>query len=139
MTTMSLQQAFSMLIQFRDEIKKHSNEEIFSFFDFCVRNLEGTTSQNFQDLFALFKLKEKKRGYFVEFGAGDGIDSSNTYLLETKYEWNGIVAEPAKIRHDDLRKNRSCAIEFRCVWSKSGETVVFNEARNPDVATIDAF
>jgi hypothetical protein len=118
MTTMSLQQAFSMLIQFRDQIKRNAGDEIFSFFDFCVRNLDGTKSQNFQDLFALFKLNGKKRGYFVEFGVGDGIDSSNTYLLETKYEWNGLVAEPAKARHDDLRKNRNCAIEFRCVWKQ---------------------
>jgi len=139
MTTMSLQQAFSMLVQFRDQIKQNAGNEIFSFFDFCVRNLDGTTSQNFQDLFALFKLKEKKRGYFVEFGAGDGIDSSNTHLLETKYEWNGILAEPAKARHVDLRKNRNCAIDFHCVWSTSGETVTFNEARDPNLATIDSF
>ena len=81
----------------------------------------------------------KSVGIFVEFGVGDGIDSSNTYLLETKYEWSGLVAEPARARHDDLRKNRNCAIEFRCVWSKSGETVMFHEARHVDLSTIDAF
>jgi len=139
MPTMSLQQAFSLLIQFRYQIKQNAGNELFSFFDFCVRKLDGSKSQNFQDLFALFMLNEKRRGYFVEFGVGDGIESSNTYLLETKYEWNGIAAEPAKARHDVLRRNRNCAIESRCVWSRSGETLMFNEARAPDLSTIDAF
>jgi FkbM family methyltransferase len=139
MTTMTFQEALSMLIQFRDQIKQNAGNETASFLDFCVRNLDGTTSMNFQELFALFRLNRKTRGYFVEFGAGDGIDASNTYLLETRYEWTGIVAEPAKTRHDALRRNRNCAMDFRCVWSRSGETVMFNEPRLPDLSTIDVF
>ncbi len=33
-------------------------------------------------------------GYFVDIGAFDGINISNTYKLETELEWNGICIEP---------------------------------------------
>ena len=33
----------------------------------------------------------KKSGYFIEFGATNGIDHSNSYLLETRFNWGGII------------------------------------------------
>jgi len=49
---------------------------------------------------------------FFDFGATDGIELSNSYLLETNYGWNGIVAEPAKDWHASLRRNRQCSVEL---------------------------
>jgi len=77
----------------------------------AVKIKDKTKSENLQDLLVLIKLNFKKRGFFVEFGAGNGIDFSNTYLLEKKYLWNGIICEPAKIFHNKLKKNRRCFIE----------------------------
>jgi FkbM family methyltransferase len=37
--------------------------------------------------------KNKRKGYFVDIGAYDGIAMSNTYLLEKEYEWKGICVE----------------------------------------------
>ena len=54
-------------------------------------------SQLRQDLFVLNELDFKENGYFVEFGATDGIKLSNSYLLEKSFNWNGILAEPARI------------------------------------------
>ncbi len=34
--------------------------------------------------------KFKKDGFFVEVGATDGVEISNTYFLETEYNWKGI-------------------------------------------------
>ena len=39
-------------------------------------------------------------GFFVEFGATNGIDLSNSYLLQSKYYWTGILAEPARCWRD---------------------------------------
>ena len=96
-------------------------------------------SQIGQDVFALYILNWKKGGFFVEFGATNGIDLSNTYLLEKDYGWNGILAEPAKIWHEDLVRNRTAAIEFDCVWSKSGETINFTSTREAEFSTISSF
>jgi FkbM family methyltransferase len=75
----------------------------------------------------------------VEFGATNGVDLSNTYLLETKFGWTGILAEPARVWHDALVTNRKCCISFDCIWSKSHEELEFNEVGAADLSTIDVF
>jgi FkbM family methyltransferase len=96
-------------------------------------------SQLNQDMFVLSELGFKRDGYFVEFGATNGLDLSNTHLLETEMGWTGILAEPAKIWSEDLAKNRNCHIDYDCVWSKSGEVLEFNEVNAAELSTIDTF
>jgi FkbM family methyltransferase len=102
----------------------------------AVKIKDKTKSENFQDLLVLVKLNFKKRGFFVEFGAGNGIDYSNTYLLEKKYLWNGIICEPAKIFHNKLKKNRRCFIEKDAIWHSSNNFLEFNEDKNPHFSHI---
>jgi FkbM family methyltransferase len=92
-----------------------------------------------QDIFVLSELDCKTGGYFVEFGATNGVDLSNTYLLETKFGWTGILAEPAWVWQDALKANRNCHISFDCVWSKSHELLPFNQASAAELSTIDTF
>jgi FkbM family methyltransferase len=102
--------------------------------------MEGSSkAQLKQDIFVLSELDCKTGGYFVEFGATNGVDLSNTYLLETKFGWTGILAEPAKVWHDALVANRKCCISFDCIWSKSHEELEFNEVGAADLSTIDVF
>ena len=84
-----------------------------------------TTSQLGQDRWVLQQTQNKLYGYFVEFGAVDGITLSNTYALEKNYFWNGIVAEPNPMHHEALRRNRSCNISTKCVYTESGATLSF--------------
>jgi len=107
------------------------------FLAYCATNLGQSHAQLFQDLLVLFTHNEKRNGYFVEFGATDGVSSSNTLLLERNYGWRGIVAEPGRRWHRALRQNRSCAIEERLVWSKSGEALQFNETTEAELSTIN--
>ncbi len=92
-----------------------------------------------QDLFVLSELGFKRDGYFVEFGATNGVDSSNTYLLEKEFGWRGILAEPAKCWHEALRANRECHIETDCVWRHSGQVLAFSEQDNGEFSTIDSY
>ena len=46
-----------------------------------------------QDKFVLNVLKNKKNGYFLEIGSNHPININNSYLLETKYDWKGIMVE----------------------------------------------
>lgn len=95
-------------------------------------------SQLRQDLFVLDSLGFKRNGYFVEFGATDGKQFSNTFILEEQFGWNGILAEPAKIWHAELRRNRSKAIiDTRCVWRISGDSIQFAETPIPELSSIN--
>jgi FkbM family methyltransferase len=88
----------------------------------------NSKSQFLQDLIALSLLEFKKNGYFVEFGATDGVKFSNTYLLEKSFSYSGILSEPAKMYHAALKTNRDAIIDTRCVWSESDGEVQFSES-----------
>ncbi|MDX2485149.1 MAG: FkbM family methyltransferase [Pseudodonghicola sp.] len=105
----------------------------------CFEQLEVSRSQLRQDLFALSQTGFKHGGFFVEFGATDGIDLNNSYLMETQYGWSGILAEPAQGWHANLRANRSAIIDSRCVWRASGEKLQFTEAPRGENSAISSF
>lgn len=46
-----------------------------------------------QDLFVLSVNNNKNDGYFLEIGSNHPIDHNNTYLLENKYNWKGLMVE----------------------------------------------
>lgn len=96
-------------------------------------------SQMKQDIFVQSILGFKQNGYFVEFGATDGITWNNTLMLEKNFGWNGILSEPAKSYQPGLAKNRSCAIENYCVWSESNQVLEFNETTDVYLSTLDQF
>ena len=96
-------------------------------------------SQIGQDRFVLHELGFKRGGFFVEFGATNGIDFSNTYLLERDYGWTGILAEPAICWHEALAKNRAAKIDRRCVWSRSAENLIFKEVQEAVLSTLATF
>ena len=89
--------------------------------------LKDSRAQFRQDLFVMGELGFKQGGYFVEFGATNGVDLSNTYLLEQEFAWTGILAEPARCWHEPLRANRACAVDTHCVWSHTGLHLGFVE------------
>lgn len=93
-------------------------------------------SQFGQDLFVLAALDFPKFGYFVEFGAADGKEISNTFLLEKEFQWMGILAEPAKVWRKHLIRNRKAHIETRCVYSETGKWLEFQESKK--FATLSA-
>lgn len=104
-----------------------------------INLLQTSKSQFHQDLLVLSQLDFKPNGYFVEFGASNGIHLSNTYLLEKQFGWTGILAEPARCWHPQLRQNRSAHIDSDCVWSDSSSTLNFRETDIPDLSTISKF
>jgi FkbM family methyltransferase len=102
-----------------------------------IKNFSLSRSELAQDLFVLSEFNFKRNGFFVEFGATNGIESSNSYLLEKEFGWKGILAEPAKIWHNELGKNRNVFIEKDCVWKLSNKSLIFNEVQFPKLSTIN--
>jgi len=101
--------------------------------------LRNSRSQLLQDIFVLSQLNFKRNGFFVEFGATDGVALSNTYLLEKNYGWKGILAEPSVRWHAALEGNRRCFIEESCVWKESGLSLSFKETAEAELSTITDF
>lgn len=96
------------------------------FYTYAVINERLSYSQLFQDIFVdfLFKQAEKKR--FLEFGATNGVELSNTFMLEQVRGWTGVLAEPDPQWHKELKKNRPKAkVLLDCIYTKTGEKLKF--------------
>ncbi len=52
-------------------------------------------------------------GYFVEIGANDGVNQSNTLYFERFRNWKGILIEPSAINYKELIRNRSSENYFK--------------------------
>jgi FkbM family methyltransferase len=124
------------------EVRKSPNimlriSEELKFIGHCLANANDSQSQNYQDIFVLYETNYKRDGYFVEFGATDGISISNTLLLQEKYGWQGILAEPNPYWHEALEKNRSNRhISKECVYSETGKEIEFIASNAPDLSSI---
>jgi FkbM family methyltransferase len=102
-----------------------------------IHALNHSKSQLRQDVLAASLSAFAYEGYFVEIGACDGISFSNTFMLEKKFNWQGLVVEPAKVWQKELYKNRTCAIESRAVGNLSNEKIQFHETSDPMLSTYE--
>lgn len=102
-----------------------------------IQGLPNSPAERFQDIFALLLSGGKTEGFFVEFGACDGIFLNNTYLLERDFGWRGILAEPDTFWHDRLQKTRTTRIDKRCVSSVTGSQLTFYQSNQPGHSSPD--
>ena len=82
-------------------------------------------SQLNQDINVINYYNKKRDGFFVEIGADDGVQFSNTHLLENEYGWKGICVEPSINTFGNLIKNRNCKCYNLAVFNKSNEILKF--------------
>lgn len=127
------------MVVVRETTRGRTDVEEFRLMNFFLAHAADSRGQLLQDLWVAFETGEMRDGYFIEFGATDGIKFSNTYYLETKLGWTGVLAEPARSWHEPLQRNRQCTIDHRCVWRETGHRVVFNEAQIAAHSSIDAY
>jgi FkbM family methyltransferase len=133
----SFAEALELLIAMRDH-NPAGNEEA-AFVVHCLKHAAGSYGQFLQDLWVTYELPGRRNGFFVEFGAASGVKSSNSCYLERELGWNGILAEPAKYWRHALYAQRNCFIDDRCVWTTTGERLMFNQPPIALHSTIDAF
>ena len=68
--------------------------------------IKNNYSQACQDMFVLMMLDGKKNGSYLEIGANEPIDISNTYLLESEFDWSGLSIDIVyNEKFDKIRKN----------------------------------
>jgi len=71
-----------------------------------LENVKRNYSQTYQDLFVLSMLKGKKKGTYLEIGSADPFYGSNTALLESNFEWDGVSIEILQNEVEKFAKSR---------------------------------
>ena len=84
-------------------------------------------SQVGQDKWVCEHFNFKKNGYFLDLGAYDGIDLSNTYYLEKELEWKGICVEASREIYKTLKNNRTNLCVNKAIF-KENTKLRFNAA-----------
>jgi hypothetical protein len=96
-------------MQKKQEISLDS--EFISFYGLCCELISESKAQLFQDVWVLWRsTKYENSEYFVEVGACDPIRLSNTFLLEKKAGFKGILIEPNPKLAQELRGKRTAQI-----------------------------
>ena len=63
----------------------------------------------------------KKKGFFVEIGAFNGISGSNCFHFEKFLNWDGIAFEPSSIQFEKLKLNRKCRLINKAIAAEEKE------------------
>lgn len=66
-----------------------------------------------------------REGYFIEAGAGDGLNDSSCYILEREFAWRGICVEPNDLLFAQLGKHRPCSIHENVCLTDTSRLVRF--------------
>lgn len=133
--------AFNLIRLNRPEFQQMWAQDEIRFLSYAFALRERSKSQIMQDLWVCFELGEKRDGFFVEFGATNGLTNSNTWLLENAFGWRGLLAEPNPFWHAKLTANRRAVIDHRCVSSTSGDLIPFllTDESDPELSGIAHF
>jgi FkbM family methyltransferase len=88
----------------------HDNKDFAKFLEstayFLTKGIKPE-GQLLQDLWVVSQ-HGTKPGFFLDIGAGHPIQISNTWVLQSQFDWSGIVVEPNpdfSILHEQIRKS----------------------------------
>jgi FkbM family methyltransferase len=130
--------AFSYLQQARQAgLDDLDMNDQLAFLSLLAQSRGKYLSQLGQDILALCMSGFKRNGYFVEVGAHHGTSLSNTALLESGFEWTGLLIEPNP-KHIASLKARRAKHVAKAAWNKSGETLVFHATEDSALSNLAA-
>ena len=81
-------------------------------------------SQNGEDRWLEAHFGAKRDGFFVEVGAYDGVNLSNTYHFEQS-GWTGLLVEPDPEMAERCRRERPRSLTFPCAAGDSAGEISF--------------
>lgn len=82
-------------------------------------------SQFDQDKHVIEFYNKKEKGFFVEIGAFNGVESSNSFILEKVYHWYGLCIECNPIYYKELSKNRNCIVNNSAIYNEDDRIMDF--------------
>jgi FkbM family methyltransferase len=101
------------------------------------QNEGGYHSHQGQDKWVIERvLPGKREGWFIDSGAGpDGVRGSNSYVMESRLGWKGLLVEPHPECFKQVKANRSAIVAQYCLTDSFGEVeFVINE--HPELSSI---
>ncbi len=125
----------------RDYAVQHEmNAEARDFMELVIHELENSRGQCFQDIAALCFSGKKRSGFFAEVGTGNGEQLSNTFMLEKRFQWQGILFEPDRRFHESISRLRTAKLDQRPVYSCDDKVMEFLEVSNSgELSTLSEF
>lgn len=103
-----------------------NNDLMHSFLGYVIQNLNKNNAQLFQDLYVLWKLKNKTKGTFVEVGTAYPTGANNTWVLESQFNWQGVLIEPNPFFHEKIRQIRKMPLEISAIHYESKSDLVLS-------------
>ena len=89
---------------FDQKVLPEDNKELLMNFINIFKDQKNFQSQIYQDICAILAVGENFDKTFLEFGATNGLEYSNTFSIEKYFNWTGVLAEPDPQWHKDLKK-----------------------------------
>lgn len=96
------------IVSYFSRLKARLRSEFFGY---------GLQGLDLRLIHAIAPAARRGTGFYVELGANDGLTQSNTYLLQRRFGWSGLLIEPSQARYLECIRNRSFGNRpsFRCV------------------------
>jgi hypothetical protein len=103
-----------------------TNPVFQNFLEHARQHYASSRSRHLTDLVASYFLGSEKR--FLEIGAGHPKDGSDTFLLETEFNWTGIQIEPnPKLAHQLIKARISTVLNSALVGrARQGSNLFLN-------------
>tara|TARA_B100000242_G_scaffold44650_1_gene26601 strand:- start:618 stop:1442 length:825 start_codon:yes stop_codon:yes gene_type:complete len=125
---------------FEQGVFEEENKIFLKKFIDWFKNVKNIKSQLYQDVFASFVIGNQFDKTFLEFGATDGLELSNSFMLENTLNWSGVLSEPSPQWHEVLKENRQYTkIIKKCIWSESGKILDFFMSDRGNFSTLNEF
>lgn len=119
-----------------NKLNVSENILIIDFCNYVINHEHKTYSQLFQDLAFLFFCADSPiKGYYIEVGVGDGLNHSNTFLLEKEVGMKGILIEADPRQIKKISKYRDAKL-IECVAGSNNEVVSVNLASTPELSWV---
>jgi FkbM family methyltransferase len=97
-----------------------------------------TNSKQGMDKKIIALFQNKSNGTFIEIGAADGVDQSNTLLLERKFGWTGLLVEPVKEQFEYCKSIRKDSKVERYILTSFDDLSVSKEIYCIDLGSLVA-
>lgn len=109
--------------------------------DLLLSNNQQSTSEFAQDLFVYFNFFKKwpmldKTGFYVDSGANDAKEISNTFFFDKCLGWKGLCVEPLEKYHARLQSLRSCELIKECISSQKHTLQITGDGPNAAVGSL---